>query len=482
MCCFNFLSTQSFSKIQSPSWHLSINEKHSSVPLPVIGLCCNMSVVLKNTKGWLLDQCSYINKSFQQCLSFISPQQKRNLRCRFKRKYFEILKPHILSKSLTNSDCLALGGAETVAQEERKITANSQKVSDEELPSITTKKRKRKHKELNQGESDLQVYHEKVRKVILEGSRALLDEGFTCGYFYSDKANEGSESVSRPSAGSRLADLCEMAKELPFATENEETSVQTVGEGANSTEHLDLFTRVTENNMDCSRLVTLMGEQYLLPPQCSFLLSDMSKMQPLLNYQKYDVIVLDPPWENKSVKRSNRYSFLPASQLKRIPVPGLSAPGCLVITWVTNRQKHLRFIREELYPHWSVEVLAEWLWVKITNSGEYVFPLDSPHKKPYEILVLGRYSGGKESSLRSSEKQEIPVPDQKLIVSVPSTLHSHKPSLADVLKEYVDPAAKCLELFARNLQPGWTSWGNEVLKFQHLSYFNVEETDPDILT
>lgn len=27
---------------------------------------------------------------------------------------------------------------------------------------------------------------------------------------------------------------------------------------------------------------------------------------------------------------------------------------------------------------------------QVTTSGEYVFPLDSPHKKPYEVLVLGR--------------------------------------------------------------------------------------------
>ena len=28
---------------------------------------------------------------------------------------------------------------------------------------------------------------------------------------------------------------------------------------------------------------------------------------------------------------------------------------------------------------------------QITNSGEFVFPLDSPHKKPYECLILGRF-------------------------------------------------------------------------------------------
>ena len=35
-----------------------------------------------------------------------------------------------------------------------------------------------------------------------------------------------------------------------------------------------------------------------------------------------------------------------------------------------------------------------------------------------------------------------------------------------LISAYIPHGANCLELFARNLQPGWTSWGNEVLKFQ----------------
>ncbi|XP_020826350.1 N(6)-adenine-specific methyltransferase METTL4 isoform X4 [Phascolarctos cinereus] len=187
--------------------------------------------------------------------------------------------------------------------------------------------------------------------------------------------------------------------------------------------------------------------------------------------KKYDVIVIDPPWQNKSVKRSKRYNYLSSWQIKQIPVPKLAAPNCLVITWVTNRQKHLQFVKDELYPYWSVETLTEWHWVKITRSGEFVFPLDSPHKKPYEGLVLGRIQGKTVLPLRNPKVKVLPIPDHKLIVSVPCTLHSHKPPLTEVLKDYIMPDAECLELFARNLQPGWTSWGNEVLKFQHIDYF-----------
>lgn len=56
---------------------------------------------------------------------------------------------------------------------------------------------------------------------------------------------------------------------------------------------------------------------------------------------------------------------------------------------------------------------------------------------------------------------------------------SSLPGSPDVLKPYIGAEARCLELFARSLQPGWTSWGNEVLKFQHTSYFTVTQTDDD---
>lgn len=63
-----------------------------------------------------------------------------------------------------------------------------------------------------------------------------------------------------------------------------------------------------------------------------------------------------------------RYSSLSPQQIKQMPVPKLAAADCLIVTWVTNRQKHLCFVKEELYPSWSVEVVAEWYWVKVSSE------------------------------------------------------------------------------------------------------------------
>ncbi|KAM7390301.1 hypothetical protein PAMA_008463 [Pampus argenteus] len=411
-----------------------------------------MSVVTQSTRGCVLDARALIDQGYSRCARW-KGANKTHVTCRFKRRCFQVSKSHY--------------GDNTGAA----VDGNTEMLQKADKPP---KKRKRKHSELNQGEIDSQAFHEKIRSVVLEGTKSLVDSARSLGYLQGATV---SVEEPLPSQECSLAALCEMAKELPLVNDEEqEERVQLLVTEGGCTSHLDLFSRVTENTSDWATAVTLMGEEYVIPPNAAFLLSDFTRVQPLVHYGKrFELIVMDPPWENKSVKRSR--SSLPSSQLKRLPIPLLASPNSLVVTWVTNRPSHLRFVCDELYPHWGVEVVAEWYWVKVTTSGQFVFPLDSQHKKPYEVLVLGRYRPSESNSSSFPETSEVPVEDRRLIVSVPSALHSQKPSLSEVLKPYVGAEAECLELFARSLQPGWTSWGNEVLKFQHTSYFTLTPAD-----
>ncbi|NXU47076.1 METL4 protein, partial [Turnix velox] len=450
-----------------------------------------MSVVHRLTAGWLVDHLSFINQcGYEVCDSSAYPgdmtlsasvtsvrdchatsafaattssrdhpisgpadslkteSRATKKRYVFRKEFFDITKPHI------------------PAAPEKQLWQGCPEVS-------LTEKHKRKCV-FNQGELDALEYHSKIRKLIWEGTLHLVQEGLKSGFLHSTTAELSCQKNVVPGhIGCGLAELCEMAKQLPAMDESNHQVVHLLDDETSMPE----LSCVTENSSKSAKIVVLMGQKYLVPPESSFLLSDISCLQPLLNYKKkYDVIVIDPPWENKSIKRSNRYSYLSSWQIKQIPVPALAAPNCLVVTWVTNRQKHLRFVKDELYPHWSVKTLAEWHWVKITRAGEFVFPLDSLHKKPYEVLVLGRVQGDVKEALRKSE-DVLPIPEHKLIVSIPCSLHSHKPPLAAVLAEFLKPDVECLELFARSLQPGWTSWGNEVLKFQHIDYFTLLQNE-----
>lgn len=249
-------------------------------------------------------------------------------------------------------------------------------VKKENSMSVIQKKRKR-CVVFNQGELDAMEYHTKIRKLILDGSSQLIQEGLKSGFLHplSEKRDKHSEPITLPLDTCNLSELCEMAKHLPSLNEVELQTVQLMEDDLSVTEQ-DLFSRVVENNSSFTKLITLMGQKYLLPPKTSFLLSDVSCMHPLLNCRRtYDVIVIDPPWQNKSVKRSKRYSYLSPLQIKQLPIPKLAAPNCLVVTWVTNKQNHLRFVKDELYPSWSVEIVAEWHWVKVSSKVNFFINL-----------------------------------------------------------------------------------------------------------
>ncbi|KAM3928599.1 N(6)-adenine-specific methyltransferase METTL4 [Leptodactylus fuscus] len=412
-----------------------------------------MAVVCESATGWLLDELALVNKWYQVGGELGAPKSHYRLR----EDFFRLSKPYF------------------------SLQPNVSDSRDNSAPSRckSVRKKRKRSNAYNQGELDALEYHKKISNLILEGSRLLIQEGFKKGLLHSPSGAEEEKEcqiVSDVYSNKRnLADLCDMSKDMPYVYFPEYT-VHVLDTGNPFSQDGDFLSNITENATNRPQTIHLMGEEYLIPPRSSFLLSDISCMEPLLHYKKYSIIVIDPPWENKSVKRSKRYDSLSPLEMKQLPIPALAAPDCLVITWVTNRQKHLRFVKEELYPHWSVRSVAEWHWVKITQSGEFVFPLDSVHKKPYEILVLGRLMCSHHSTARELETVLPPIPEHKLIVSVPCSLHSHKPPLSEVLKEYVEPDVERLELFARNLQPGWTSWGNEVLKFQHMDYFIPPET------
>ncbi|KAI8364398.1 MT-A70-domain-containing protein [Blakeslea trispora] len=211
---------------------------------------------------------------------------------------------------------------------------------------------------------------------------------------------------------------------------------------------------------------------YLIPPDSTFFMGSMSNtLSQLGTYVETlggaDLIVMDPPWPNKSVQRSSHYDTQDIYDFYKIPMSKLiSGQDSIVAVWVTNKPKFRKFVINKLFPAWQLECLGEWVWLKTTTQAECIFPLDSKHKKPYEQLIIGRPLVHNKKELRKS------IPKTHTIISVPSVRHSRKPPLEDVLSPFIEKKSPvCIELFARCLMPGWISWGNECLKFQHSNYF-----------
>ena len=294
--------------------------------------------------------------------------------------------------------------------------------------SKKTKKRK-KHRTtpLNAGEASLMTYHNKVREKILNSWRSLIDLGKEVGYFpvtgslqddkidplISDSSatknlttvlDEDKDDVLKTCLSCTydsvdLVDICNNNMSVSNRTDCRSPIVIDDDTRHNIYEIENLCGRVVTNSTKNWTVIKLSEHHFAIPQNCTFLLSDFDEFQTLVDYiqcsdnRKYDCVVLDPPWENRSAIRSHKYQWLSEYDLLQLPLPELCNNDCLVVVWVTNKVRFSDFVKEELFSSWNVDVVGEWHWVKVTTSGELVFDLDSLHKKPYELLLLGRYQG-----------------------------------------------------------------------------------------
>ena len=91
----------------------------------------------------------------------------------------------------------------------------------------------------------------------------------------------------------------------------------------------------------------------------------------------------------------------------------------------------------------------------VWRTGELICNF-SEAKQSYEVCFIGE---------RNSAMIE-DIPDNLLMISVPSGINSHKPPLNDLLNSVIDtrfPAwdkVKKMEIFGRNFQPDWRTIRN----------------------
>lgn len=211
---------------------------------------------------------------------------------------------------------------------------------------------------------------------------------------------------------------------------------------------------------------------FLFPSNCVFFSKNVNELSVHIGMEKFDLILLDPPWWNKYIRRKRKktknqaYDMMYNHELQDLPIKDLLNESGLIVVWCTNSLQNLNALKSDIFPAWNVNFIGRWFWLKVTQKGEPVTTFSSPNRKqPFEQIIFAC----------KSERNLPKPPDNKIVISIPSALHSHKPPLVDLLGPYLCEQPKCLELFARYLLPNWTSFGNEVLKFQHESLFKFND-------
>ncbi|RDW74685.1 MT-A70 family [Aspergillus mulundensis] len=263
---------------------------------------------------------------------------------------------------------------------------------------------------------------------------------------------------------------------------------------------------------------------FIIPPLSKFILCNLP-LSDELDYanptpipdldpdQKFNLIVLDPPWANRSVRRSGHYQtqtyldnemlmgyissvFAAHSHPGPPPLPGdtldrdkFKSNLSIAAIWTTNSAKSRAIAYGSLIES-GFSICEEWVWIKTTVEGEPVTSIEGLWRKPYEILVIGQKGRGLASGSKDSASAGGAGVVRRVIAAVPD-VHSRKPNLKELFEKVFfssdsengsgteavnGPGNKpveysALEVFARNLTAGWWACGNEVLKFNSESWW-----------
>lgn len=232
---------------------------------------------------------------------------------------------------------------------------------------------------------------------------------------------------------------------------------------------------IYQNRESVPTIILHLGRKYYLPPLSTTLIGSIQSTIGIFNEKEnipeFSIITADPPWPNRSARRNGKYRISNniseiENLLLTIPIRHQQAANAIMAIWITNKPK-IRSLVLRLFDQWGLSVIEEWIWLKITVSGEPIFPFTSLWRKPYELLLIGRKVAIATATFTHSNVK------RRVLVGVPD-LHSRKPNLKGLLeKEFGFEPGKYtgLEIFARNSTSGWWSWGFEALMFQEVRFW-----------
>ncbi|KAF7948018.1 hypothetical protein EAE96_009086 [Botrytis aclada] len=288
-----------------------------------------------------------------------------------------------------------------------------------------------------------------------------------------------------------------------------------------------------ENASELPKRVEVDGVSGAIPPKSIMIYGNIpesnlsSNIEVHKDFPKFHVIIADPPWPNRSALRKDSYATASGTDgienlLRFLPCHKIEHNGYVGI-WITNKPAFRSILLDEggMFDHWGLELVEEWIWLKVASNGESMCEISGTWRKPWEILLVGRKkserggvgegdSGFKKSvgneelnnenecdlegsNLHSHPPSHPPSPTtsqsenspltikRRIIIGVPD-LHSRKPNLRFLFGQLLGSQEyRGLEIFARNLTAGWWGWGNEVLKFQDDGAWACEEGCDDVI-
>lgn len=171
--------------------------------------------------------------------------------------------------------------------------------------------------------------------------------------------------------------------------------------------------------------------------------------------KKYSIIYADPPWSYNDKgcngAAAKHYNTMSPEELRRLPIKDIAEKDCILFMWATYPKINEAL---QLISAWGFQYkTVAFQWIKQNKSGKGFF------------FGLGRYTRGNSEPCLIAVKgkpHRVSAGVRQLVVS-PIGIHSRKPpEVRDKIVELMGDLPR-IELFAREIVPGWDCWGNEIL-------------------
>jgi N6-adenosine-specific RNA methylase IME4 len=171
--------------------------------------------------------------------------------------------------------------------------------------------------------------------------------------------------------------------------------------------------------------------------------------------KRYTIIAADPPWTffhggqnvhkapNRNPKR--HYGCMSLEEVCALPVASIAAPDAALFLWTTaaHLQEALQVIEA-----WGFKYKSHCAWIK-PRMG-----LGANYRNQHELMLFAR-----RGNLLAPKDYRRPLS----IFEGETFRHSQKPDEAYERIERMYPGhGPRIELFARQVRPGWNRWGNEI--------------------
>jgi N6-adenosine-specific RNA methylase IME4 len=154
---------------------------------------------------------------------------------------------------------------------------------------------------------------------------------------------------------------------------------------------------------------------------------------------KYDVLVIDPPWQYDSDRTP--YPTMSLEEICALPVGDLAAEDAVLWLWTTNAMLRHAYTCLDAWGFAEKTVLT---WDKGSKgaTGSWLF-----NATEHAILAV-------------RGQPTICLTTQTTVFRAPRTRHSEKPDEFYRLVERLCPSKARIDLFARKPRKGWAVWGD----------------------